>query len=276
MAKTQTMNKALVFPKAGHIKVTPYNAQGELDVSKMWVSTHNIVKSIKRANSTTTSELPDGNSLYPAAEYATKEEGTLTVGFSTYDPTLEATVKGAEYTEDTEAASVFERIESFEIPESGAITLKYAVKDENFAIHIHDSFGNVFTQADGSTPAAGTFKATIAESGEKIATLTFATEDAGTSVYVSYESYTTGVSGFAYDETPKTPMFQVVIIGETKAYATGQTMDTNITIDRASLSGGITPPEQTNDPTGGWEIAFKIGKPRPGYKPVDVKFAPAQ
>jgi hypothetical protein len=275
MATDKNINKALVFPKAGQFMAQKYKADGTLDPNAVYVSANNVVKTVNRATTPQTSDLPDGNSNYPAHTYVTSEESIITVGFSTYDPDLEAFVKDAGYTENSTTADTFRVIE--QIAAATSVVLKNPVKDASFFIQIKDKFGNVLTVAEAE-PTAGQYKVAVAEdpasSGVQKATLTFAAADAERELFITYDSYQTGITQIDYSERSTLPAFQLTIIGETMAYDETQTVMTNIVIDKANLNGGITPPNQSNDPTQGWEIAFKTGKPRSGKKPVSIKFLP--
>lgn len=269
-ATTKTLNKALVFPKAGHFMLQKFDAAGALDPQNFYLSSHGIVKSIKRATTTTSNALPDGNSVYDAKEYPTKEETIITVGLSTYDPELEAFLKGIPLVETATGGSTISVLESAVIPETATIELSKKVKDENFKIFIKDKFGNSFSAATEADPTTGQYKVAVAT--EK-ATLTFAVADKNKEIFIVYDATFTAVSKMEYEESPKLVPMQVTIIGETSSYDETETYVTNIVIDKATSNGGITPPDQTNDPTGGWEISLKTGKPRAGKKPVSILFA---
>lgn len=267
-----TMRKDLTFAQAGHFKLQKFKADGTLDPNNIYNSLNQIVKSVKRATTTTTNELPDGNSPYAAHDYVTKEETIVTIGLSTYDPYLEAFVKNATFKADSADAEDFYFVQMVTIPDGLSVALEKPVSGETAEITVRDKFGNAFTK--GETAAAGTYTLAVASTGEKIATLTFAEADKGKEVSILYVGSVTGVTSIEHSENPKNADMQVAIIGASTSYDEAQSQNVNIIIDKATLNGGLTPPEMTKDPTGGWEIAFKTGKPRAGKKPVMVKFLP--
>lgn len=266
---TKTMNKALVFPKAGHFMLQKFDASGVLDPAQFYLSSHGVVKSIKRATTTTSNALADGNSVYDAKEYPTKEETIITIGLSTYDPELEAFLKGIPLVE-TAVADTISVLESAVIADTATVELSKKVKDADFKIFVKDKFGNSFTAATETNPTTGQYKIAVAT--EK-ATLTFASADKDKEIFIVYDAVFTAVSKMEYEESPKLVPMQVTIIGETSDFDETESYITNIVIDKATSNGGITPPDQTNDPTGGWEISLKTGKPRAGKKPVAIFFA---
>jgi len=263
---TKTLEKAIVFPVAGHFMLQRYDKNGILDPTQFYSSAHGIVKSIKRANALTTSEMADGNSVYAAKEYPTKEENTITIGLSTYDAELEAFLKGIDLTETT--ADIMSVMEAISIPADGIVVLGNKVKDATFRIFAKDKLGNVFEKAE-TTATTGQYTAVVAEN---VATLTFTGADEGKELYLVYDAQFANIAKMKYSEKAKIIPMQVTIIGEANSFDEVQTYVTNIVIDKATSSGGITPPEQTNDPTGGWEITLKTGKPRAGKQPVEVSF----
>lgn len=267
----QVMRKDLVFNKAGHFKLQKFDGNGQLDPNAVYHSLNQIVKSVKRATSTTTSSLPDGNSIYSACDYPTGEETILTFGLSTYDPELEAFVKNADYEPESAEAKEFYFAQMATIDESLKVVLKNPVADENAEITVRDKFGNTYKKS--ADPAAdGTYTVSVAESDEKIATLTFAEADKGKEIGIVYAGSVIGVTSISYKEAPKNVGMQVTVIGASMSYDGGaQEQYYNVIVDKATLNGGLTPPEQSNDPTGGWELAFKTGKPRAGKSPVDIK-----
>jgi hypothetical protein len=265
------LSKALVFKKAGQIKLEKYKADGTFDAAQVYISNNGVVTTVKRDTKVTTKDLPDGNSSYAAKTYAETEETTITVGFSTYDPDLEAFIKGASVSENATAETEFSVTHEFTIPSTAPYTvvLPKNVKDETFARVLKDKFGNKFTS--GEAAAAGTFSVAVATN---VATLTFSAADAGKEVFMSYDAYLGGVTTMEYSEVASLPSFRVTLMGETMSYDETQNVLTNVIIDKATSDGSISPPEQGNDKTKGYSLNFKTGKPRAGKKPVVVKFLP--
>lgn len=270
MANTQVMHKDLVFNKAGHFKLQKFNERGQLDPNAVYHSLNQIVKSVKRATTTTSSSLEDGNSQYSAHEYITGEETILTFGLSTYDPELEAFVKNADYDPESAEAKEFYFAQVATIDESLKVVLENPVADENAEIIVRDKFGNTYKKSDDAA-AEGTYTVALAETDEKIPTLTFSAADKDKEIGIVYAGSVTGVTSISYKETPKNVAMQVTVISASLAYQEEQEQYYNVIVDKATLNGGLTPPDLSKDPTGGWELAFKTGKPRAGKKPVEIK-----
>ena len=150
-----TLRKDLVFPVAGHFLFVPYGTNGLPDMTKAYNSNKGVVVSIQRAMTLNTTPLPDGNSPYPAAEYVTTQEGTMTYVLSTYDPQLEALVAGASFEDGTSTDGEMWTIASETVPSAAEykLTLDPRPKSKD-QIVIEDMYGNKFEHED-TAPSAG-------------------------------------------------------------------------------------------------------------------------
>lgn len=227
--------------------------------------------SIARDNALNTVDLPDGNSPYPAATYVQTQSGTMTYVLSTYDPELEAIIAGADYKNgdatDTEMWTML------------PLTLEgedatYVFNDENLApndvknIFIKDSYGNRLEMAETAESIAdGQFFYDTTTH-----TFTFHEGFKEQMLYISYTYNGTAITAVEYLENPKITAFMAIVVGETedKDKATRQRL--NIVVDRCGVSGSVTPPTSSNDPTQGWTLTTNILKPRAGHSPIKVKF----
>lgn len=265
-----TLNKAIVFNRAGHFMLQKYCADGTLDPDGIYCSTHGIVKNIQRASTPATADLEDGNSDYPAHTYVTGNETTLTAGLSTHDPILEAFVTDSEITESGATEQEFRTAQTVSVG-TVPVALVEKVKDETCFLYIKDKFGNVYKPAAADPTAAGEYKLTVTDG---TATLAFAAAEAGKELFVVYDAYVPGVTAVSYREKTRLAAFRVTVFADCMAYDETQEICCEIVIDKANLSGGLTSPNQSKDPTGGCELVFKTSAPRPGYSPVQLKYRP--
>lgn len=272
MATKSTMRKDLIFPVAGHFMFIPYAATGMPDYTRAYVSANGVVVSISRENSLNTVDLPDGNSPYPAATYVQTQAGTMTYVLSTYDPELEALIAGADYHNGDAVDAEMWTILPMTITTSG----KEKVFEEEGApisadkIVVKDIFGNAFTLGESASGLTeGQF---YYDTGTH--TLTFSESDDGKSVNIVYAYNGKEITSVEYQENPKITTFMAIVVGNTKDKDQSTEQKTNIIVDRCTVSGAVTPPTQSNDPTQGWTVTTNVLKPRSGNSPVKVKFEP--
>lgn len=266
-----TMRKDLVFPVAGHFMFSPYSENGMPDMRRAYCSQRGIVTSISRDNSLNTVDLPDGNSPYPAATYVQTQTGTVTFNLSTYDPELEALIAGAVYKNGD--------AENKEMWTLEAVTLEDGVTHVlgngtvvplggDGKMLVEDIYGNKLTAAeDASSVDDGKYHY---DSTTK--TITFSASKLHSTMFVTYAYNGEGVTAVEYQETPKITSFMAIIIGETMDKDQSSYQRVNVVIDRCGVSGSITPPTASNDPTQGWTLTTNILKPRAGHSPIIVKF----
>ena len=86
-------SKGFVIDRPGYVMAIPILANGQLD----WQNAKRNVAAINTitvTNTRTKTNIPDGNSFYPAGDRVTDLSGTLAIEFSTYDPTFWAMASG--------------------------------------------------------------------------------------------------------------------------------------------------------------------------------------
>ncbi len=136
-------------------------------------------------------------------------------------------------------------------------------------LQITDQYGNLFEAVDSiATPITKGHFFIDTDTGE----IKFAADDKDETLYLAYTYYGTNIATVAYSESPKMSTFQAIIINETKDMNETTYQRVNTIIDNCSVSGSVTPPAQTNNPTGGWTITFSISKSRSGKNPIMIKF----
>lgn len=136
-------------------------------------------------------------------------------------------------------------------------------------LQITDQYGNPFEAVESADiPVTKGHFFVDTDTGE----IKFSAEDKDETLYLMYSYYGTNVAEISYSESPKMSTFQAIIIAETKDMNETTYQRMNTIIDKCSVSGNITPPAQTNNPTGGWTMTLSIAKPRSGKSPIKVKF----
>ena len=264
-----TLRKDLVFPKSGHFMFVPYAANGMPDMTRAYSSQKGVVNSISRDNSLNTVDLPDGNSPYPAATYVQTQSGTLTINLSTYDPELEALVAGATYKNGDADNKEMWTLAPVTLEDGVTYTFGEGVAPiGGDKMVVEDIYGNKMTAADSASAVAnGSYHY---DSGTK--TITFSASALNSTVYITYAYNGENITSVEYLENPKITSFMAIIIGETMDKDQSSYQRVNVIVDRCGVSGSVTPPTASNDPTQGWTLTTNILKPRAGHSPIQVKF----
>ncbi len=276
------ISPALVFPVAGHFILIPYNDKGKPDMTRAYCSNNGVVVSIARDMTLNTTDLPDGNSPYPAAKYVTTQEGTLTYVLSTYDPELEALVSGAKYKDGSPSDNAdMWVIHNTSIPASTPYEITFDEGKQPKSIDnisITDTFGNNFEATAGGAGALAKGALTAGQFSYDSSTkkITFAEADAGKDIGITYSYAGKEIVSVEYQENPKITTFMAIVIGETKDKDETSSQRVNVVVDRCTVSGAVTPPTASNDPTTGWTLTTNVLKPRAGHNPVIVRFEPIE
>lgn len=245
----------LIFERAGVFKLHKRNSDGKLSTNPndIYVSNKPIVKSITTSTGKESYDIETGNSIYPADTRATKVNGTVAVVMNSYDRQLYRFATGMSYEENTENATISIVGEVYTVDaQAGTIKLPYKVAADSIII-VKDYDTNLpITKADEAT-TAGTF--TFDES---TATLTFADDDKGRRVTVSYEAMCNATSTDYLGATPVDNTYEMTIysdIAQLKG-ALG-TQKEAIIYDSVKFDGDVSaPPKQLQ--AGDFTINMKI------------------
>lgn len=245
----------LIFERAGVFKLHKRNSDGKLSTNPndIYVSNKPIVKSITTSTGKESYDIETGNSIYPADTRATKVNGTVAVVMNSYDRQLYRFATGMSYEENTENATISIVGEVYTVDaQAGTIKLPYKVAADSVII-VKDYDTNMpITKADEAT-TAGTF--TFDES---TATLTFADDDKGRRVTVSYEAMCNATSTDYLGATPVDNTYEMTIysdIAQLKG-ALG-TQKEAIIYDSVKFDGDVSaPPKQLQ--AGDFTINMKI------------------
>ena len=227
--------------------------------------------------------IPDGNSLWDAANLDTGIEGTIAVQLGYMPSELYAFIMGDTSGDlDTAQFPVVDR----------EITVPLEVEDDDknivFDLEQEPTDGKImivgvdntaFTlfappEKDDDSGDLEDFdnETHEIESGEYYIeddTLYFSEDDAGMQLFISYYYEAEDVHNFGLPKTPIRPAYQLVIVGE--AVGEDDTMyEVTTSVDRCKVLGNINPPSQGGTPEP-ITVTFTILKPRGNLRAVDYK-----
>lgn len=254
--------RPLVFKESGKIALVRYQADGTLAMeSTDMVIGNGTVQSIANSVNYESTELEDGNSMFPMGVYDTGVTGEVTVTMSSFAPRLYAALVGDTPTE-TESDTLWEADKEHTIPDSSPyeITLDHEPKGDGKMFVIDDE-GNLFSSAEVS--AAGSYVLT----GD---TLAFHEDDAGKAIYVTYE-WTGKSLGFGLQASGSRPVYHAIITGQAIDVDEINSYPINLLIDKCKSSDEISEPPRQSTPES-WSFNLRVLKPRPGRLAVDWKY----
>lgn len=251
-----------VIDRPGNVMFIPVKADGALDYANAIRNTA-VINTITVTNSKTKTEIPDGNSFYPAGDRVTAITGTVAIDFSTVDPAIWAMCSGTTL-KTTETDSMMKMYDYKKISEAGEIVLADTYKTGGF-VQVIGADGTVFEKAEAEPASAGEFKVDTT-SGTK---LKFHTSDAGKDVMVTMMvttktmSYSQGRNAMKYHK--------IIIDTEYSTLNDTEKLPVNVIISQASVSGDMVDALQ-KDPSATKTLTFNMYAPLPGEQPYEVKF----
>jgi len=253
-----------VIDRPGNVLFIPVKADGSKDFANA-IRNSAVINTITVTNSKTKTEIPDGNSFYPAGDRVTAIAGTVAIDFSTVDPAIWAMCSGTTLTKK-ETDSMMELYDYQKISEASTLELAEEYKTDGF-IQVVGTDGTVYEKVTGEAePQAGEFKIVFADTKT---TITFAAADKGKDVAVSMEvvtkttSYSQGRNAMKYH--------QIVIDTEYSTLNDTEKLPVNIVISQASVSGDMVDALQ-KDPSATKTLTFNMYAPLAGEQPYQVKF----
>lgn len=251
-----------VIDRPGNVLFVPVKSDGSLDYANAIRNTA-VVNTITVTNSKTKTEIPDGNSFYPAGDRVTAITGTVAIDFSTVDPEIWAMCSGTELT--TNATDKMLKIYEYQkISDASTIELAEQYTDGDF-VQIIGSDGTVYEKVS-TEPTAGEFK--IAYATDKT-TVTFAADDKGKDVAISMMTTTKTVS---YSQGRKAMKYHKIIIDtEYSTLNDTEKLPVNVVISQASVSGDMVDSLQ-KDPSATKTLTFNMYAPLAGEQPYEIKF----
>ena len=257
-------NGGLVIDRPGNVLFVPVLADGTLDYANA-IRNSAKINTITITNSKTKTEIPDGNSFYPAGDRVTAITGTVAVEFSTVDPAIWAMCSGTEFV-NTASDSMIKMYEYDKIGSDNTIELSEQYKTDGF-VQVIGSDGTVYEKvAADATPEAGEYK--VAYASNKT-TFTFAAADANKSVMISMEIV---ASTMSYSQGRKAMKYHKIIIDtEFSTLNDSDKIPVNFEISQASVSGDMVDSLQ-KDPSATKTLTFNMYAPLPGEEPYTMKF----
>lgn len=255
----------IYFQKAGKIMLTRYTDGVPVRSAETSFFRNGAVQSIVPSVNVNTTELPDGNSDWAAAEVDTGREGTITVNLSFMPVELYAFLMGTTVDELTNTPMPVVDHE-ITIPELSpyTVTLPHA-PDTNRAIILVDGDASAWVKVS-ATPAQGQYLVSAS-------TVTFNSADAGKPVFITYDYTALTAKSFGFPKSGSRFAMELVVQGEATGEDESTLYDAAIIVDKCKATGNINPPELGREPRP-TSITFKVLKPRGNNKAVDFRFAP--
>lgn len=253
-----------VIDRPGNVLFVPVKSDGALDYANAIRNTA-VINTITVTNSKTKTEIPDGNSFYPAGDRVTAITGTVAIDFSTVDPAIWAMCSGTQLT-NNQTDKMLKIYEYQKISEAATIELDEEYTDGDF-VQIIGSDGTVYEKiTTEGTPKAGEFK--IAYASNKT-TITFAADNKGKDVAISMMTTTKTIS---YSQGRKAMKYHKIIIDtEYSTLNDTEKLPVNVVISQASVSGDMVDSLQ-KDPSATKTLTFNMYAPLAGEQPYEIKF----
>ena len=253
-----------VIDRPGNVLFVPVKSDGALDYANAIRNTA-VINTITVTNSKTKTEIPDGNSFYPAGDRVTAITGTVAIDFSTVDPAIWAMCSGTQLT-NNQTDKMLKIYEYQKISEAATIELDEEYTDGDF-VQIIGSDGTVYEKiTTEGTPTTGEFK--IAYATNKT-TITFAADNKGKDVAISMMTTTKTIS---YSQGRKAMKYHKIIIDtEYSTLNDTEKLPVNVVISQASVSGDMVDSLQ-KDPSATKTLTFNMYAPLAGEQPYEIKF----
>ena len=255
----------LVIDRPGNVLFVPVKADGSLDYVNAKRNTA-VINTITITNSKTKTEIPDGNSFYPAGDRVTGIAGTVAVEFSTVDPDIWAMCSGTTVA-NTEADTMIKMYDYAKISEASKIEVTEKYKEGAF-VKVVGTDGTEYEKVE-TEPQAGEFSIAYTENKT---TLTFAAEDKGKDVAVTMTVETKTMS---YSQGRQAMKYHKIIIDtEYSTLNDTEKIPVNFEISQAAVSGDMVDALQ-KDPSATKTLTFNMYAPLAGEQPYTVKFKDA-
>ena len=258
----------IYFQKAGKVRFTKY-VSGVPTVSAANTYFRNgAVQSISQSVNIKTTELPDGNSDWPAAEVDTGREGTITINLSMMPVGLYAFLMGVTV-EELSNTPMPVSDEELTIPDASpfAVTLVHT-PDTSRPIVLVGQDASAWAQTASVSAVPTQRQYTISA-----AAAIFNSADAGAPVFITYDWTALTAQSFGLPKLGSRFAMQCEINGEATGEDESTLYDAAIIIDKCKATGNINPPELGREPKP-QSITLKVLKPRGTNKAVDCKYAP--
>lgn len=251
----------IVFNKAGKFLLKEY-VDGVPTMDNA-LSRNGVVQQITPSISIEGSPIPDGNSLWDATNIDTGAEGSVAVQLGYMPPALYAFIMGDKL--DELATAQFPVVdEEIMVPDETPFEVELKHKPNADGVMVVDVHNKKWTEGE-TAPDGGEY--VLADDA-----LTFAEEDAGKTLFVTYYYTAQKVAHFGLPKEPKRSVYQLIITGEAEG-EDGTPYEIATTVDKCKVLGAINPPQQGGAPQP-VTITFTVLKPRGNNKAVDYKAVP--
>jgi hypothetical protein len=257
----------IYFQKAGKLMLTKYTAGVPVRSATKSYFRNGAVQSIQPSVNVKTTELPDGNSDWPAAEVDTGREGNVVVNLSYMPIDLYAFIMGTTVDDLTDTPMPIVDYE-ITIPDASPyeVTLTHT-PDTSRAIILVGQDASAWAQTASISAVPTERQYTISA-----AAAVFNSADAGKSVFLTYDYTALTAKSFGLPKSGSRTAMELVIQGEATGEDESTIYDVAIIVDKCKATGNVNPPELGREPKP-TSVTFKVLKPRGTNKAVDFKFA---
>lgn len=255
----------IYFQKAGKLMLTKYVNGVPVRSAENSYFRNGAVQSIVPSITVNTTELPDGNSDWPAADVDTGKSGTITVNLSYMPIELYAFLMGTTV-EDLTSTPMPVIDQELTIPSVSPFEVNLGhAPDTTRPIILVGQDASAWTKV-ASSPAQGQYAISAS-------TAIFNSVDAGKPVFITYDYTALTAKSFGLPKSGSRFAMECVISGEATGEDESTLYDAAIIIDKCKATGNINPPELGREPKP-QSITLKVLKPRGNNKAVDFRFAP--
>lgn len=210
-----------------------------------------------------TTDVPDGNSLYPLAVVETGVEAGVNMTFSDFNPQTLADLIGGTYTESG-SKTMYTVGEEDVIPATGfTVTLDHTPLTSPVPT-ICSLDGSPWVKV-ASAPAVDQFSISAA-------VVTYSSANAIEEVFATYAYTEALATSVTVPKDIDIPTIQLIVVGENvPSDETRNKFNVNIVIDKVKVTGNMGMPEGSKNP-GTWPLTFKALKPRAGQNLGEIVY----
>lgn len=236
MATPIQVRNDLIPLKAGIVRLTPLDANGNPIYAESITTKRQFLTSTQITTTRTSETLPNGNGS--DKDFPTDERHTLALVTQTYDPKFHSMLSGSESVSDPSPILHDTTV----VPDdSGTVTFTKDIPvaapndpDSKIWFEIRDAYGNLLTETTEESVTATTYKYD-----KDTKTLTF--DETLANIALSCVYYVAATNGEAYQASPilKNKQFQVEVFGEMQSADYGDITQYYSRMPRATVSGDI-------------------------------------
>lgn len=236
MADTKQVRNDLIPLKAGIVRLTPLDANGNPIYAQAITTKRQFLTSTQITTTRSSETLPNGNGS--DKDFPTDERHTLALTTQTYDPKFHSMLSGSDKVENPTPIlhdTTITPNDTGSVTFTGSDVPVAAPNDPDSKIwfEIRDAYGNLLNETE-DTVTATTYKYDA-----DTKTLTFASTMANIALSCVY--YVAATSGEAYQASPilRNKQFQIEVFGEMQSADYGDITQYYAKMPRATVSGDI-------------------------------------